>query len=317
MGYWDFQPYVTVAEKKRRAEKAAQRLVKNGRKLEPVQPDGRKVAKTFWGMAWCKHIEGMSDYASRLPRGRSYLTNGMVVHLSIQKGVIEALVSGSELYQIQIKIKAISAAQWEAVKAKCTGQIESVVDLLKGKLAKAVMEHVTSAEEGMFPRVIDVAHDCSCPDSAWLCKHLAAVFYGIGTRLDSDPGLLFKLRGVDADELVCHAVGAQAAPGGAQAGEQGIAEDALAEIFGVEMAGEAVSPVEVKVEAPVAKVVAKAVKAKKKVVRKVVKKAAVKGKKAKDVSENTVMVVTGVDWPAKGRERKARLITRVEERVEG
>lgn len=237
-GYYDggFPEYVPVAERRRRAAQKLAQLRKKGHQPKPVQIEGRGIASTFWGKAWCDHLESHADLANRLPRGRTYVRNGSVIDLQLAEGEVRALVSGSEIYEVKVGIEPLAAVRWKAVRRECGGQIGTVVELLAGKLSSAVMEVLCHRQKGLFPATRELAMSCSCPDGAWLCKHLAAVLYGIGARLDHAPELLFTLRGVDGAELVAAAGKAgslaRAAPGkGAIGGEQ------LAEIFGIELEG--------------------------------------------------------------------------------
>src|SRR5688500_5191590 len=100
MSWYAFRPYVTAAERRRKAARAAAKMTKTGKQLSPITLAGRKIAATFWGKAWCDNLEAYSDYANRLPRGRTYVRNGSVVDLQISEGTVTALVSGSELYRI-------------------------------------------------------------------------------------------------------------------------------------------------------------------------------------------------------------------------
>jgi len=202
MSFYGWRPYVSVAERRAKAKKKIDKLAKQGKKIEPVTNVSAKIANTFWGRAWCEHLEKFSDYENRLPRGRTYVRNGSVCHLSIKEGNIEALVSGSELYNIQISIKPLNAKTWEFVRTQCTGKIGSILELLQGKFSKQVMEIVTDRDKGLFPAPDEIEMSCSCPDWAGMCKHLAAVMYGIGARLDLRPELLFQLRGVDTKDLI-------------------------------------------------------------------------------------------------------------------
>src|ERR1700692_1563968 len=102
MDYWGWKPYVSAAERRRQASKEMAKLAKKARPVSAVIVDGRAIAKTFWGKAWCENLERYSDYANRLPRGRTYVRNGSVVDLQIVKGEVLAFVSGSELYKIKI-----------------------------------------------------------------------------------------------------------------------------------------------------------------------------------------------------------------------
>jgi uncharacterized Zn finger protein len=179
-----------------------QALRKKGVDIQPIEIEGRKIAKTFWGEAWCDHLESFSDYENRLPRGRTYVRNGSVCHLAMTEGKIEAKVSGSEIYNLRVRIKTLPAKKWNGVKERCAGQIGSLLELLQGNLSDNVMEVVTDRKDGLFPLPGEISFDCDCPDWAVMCKHVAAVLYGVGARLDEKPELLFKLRGVNHEELI-------------------------------------------------------------------------------------------------------------------
>jgi uncharacterized Zn finger protein len=202
MSYYGWKPYVPVAKRRAKAEREMKRLAKQGQPIEPVRIAGRSIAHSFWGQAWCEHLEGFSDYANRLPRGRTYVRNGSVCHLHIGSGRIEAIVSGSELYQIQIDIDPLPEGQWQRLRDQCRGRIGSALELLQGRLSKEGMAIVTHREQGLLPKPGEIRMHCSCPDWAGLCKHLAAVLYGVGARLDQQPELLFQLRGVDPQGLI-------------------------------------------------------------------------------------------------------------------
>ena len=238
-GYGGWAPYVPVAERRRKAARAAERLRKQGQVLAPVTIAGRAIATTFWGRAWCDNMESYRDYESRLPRGRTYVRNGSVLDLQIAPGQVTALVNGSELYRIAISIKQVPAAAWRRICTDCAGRIESLVELLQGMFSKGVMERLCRQENGLFPRPSDIRFACSCPDHASMCKHVAAVLYGVGARLDHEPELLFRLRAVDETELVA-GIGrelpiAKAAPA---AGKVLHADD-VAALFGLNMAAAA------------------------------------------------------------------------------
>src|SRR5258708_6518956 len=95
--YYGFKPYVSVAQRQAKAKREMARLAKKGQKIEPIQIEGRKIADSFWGKAWCDNLESYSDFSNRLPRGRTYVRNGSVVNLHIEPGTVTAHVSGSEL----------------------------------------------------------------------------------------------------------------------------------------------------------------------------------------------------------------------------
>ncbi len=202
MSYGGWPPYVPVAQRRAKALKKMAKLKKKGKDIQPILIEGKTIAKTFWGKGWCKHLEQFSDYSNRLPRGRTYVRNGSVCHLKIHKGKIEAIVSGSEFYNITIKIQSLADKKWKKIQQQCSGQIGTMLELLQGKLSDRVMDVVTHPTEGLFPLSDEIKLDCNCPDWALLCKHLAAVLYGVGARLDEDPELLFLLRGVDHTDLI-------------------------------------------------------------------------------------------------------------------
>ena len=231
--YYGFRPYVPVSQRRAEASREVARRIKKGESVSPVHIEGNKIASTFWGKAWCTNLEGYSDYANRLPRGRSYVRNGSVVNLKIAKGRIKALVSGSQLYEIQIDIAAQPKKNWSALKEQCAGKVGTLVELLQGKLSKAVMELVTDRDQGLFPKPREIKMQCSCPDYADMCKHIAAVMYGVGNRLDSSPEMLFMLRAVDHMELIEQAI--PTAPFGTRTSAPTIAASDLGDIFGIEI----------------------------------------------------------------------------------
>ena len=207
------------------------KLRKQGKDIQPIEIEGRAIARSFWGKRWCEHLESFSDYANRLPRGRTYVRNGSVCHLAIHTGRIDAIVSGSELYDVTIRIDKLKAAVWKSVKSRCSGQIGSMLELLQGKLSRQVMSVVTDRERGLFPKPGEIRFDCTCPDWASMCKHVASVLYGVGSRLDDRPESLFLLRGVDTEELIATEM---TLPGEATTDDV-LADDALAGIFGIDL----------------------------------------------------------------------------------
>lgn len=228
--YW--RPYVPVAQRRAKARKKMEKLRKKGETIQPVEIEGRTIARSFWGKAWCEHLESFSDYENRLPRGRTYARNGSVCHLAIEPGRIEAMVSGSSLYKIKIDIKPLKPAIWKTIKKQCGGQIGSMLELLQGRLSDQVMSIVTDQKKGLLPLPGQISLGCNCPDWAKMCKHLAAVLYGVGHRLDQQPDLLFILRGVNAKELIS---GDISLPESRAATSKTIADDQLADIFGVDI----------------------------------------------------------------------------------
>lgn len=230
MAYGSWRPYVSVAQQRANARREMAKLRKKGIAVCPIDIEGRKIARTFWGEAWCDHLEQFSDYANRLPRGKRYVRNGSVCHIEVNTGEINAIVSGSELYAIKITIKPLQSQRWKAIQKHCMGQVGSILELLQGKLSDNVMQVVTHPKSGLFPQPKEIQLDCNCPDWADLCKHLAAVLYGVGALLDKQPELLFKLRGVDNKELVSTDI---ALPTGT--GKRRRLDSDISDVFGIEL----------------------------------------------------------------------------------
>ncbi len=235
MGRYD--RYVTVAERQAKAAKKMEKLKKQGMEISPVDLQGRrKIAKTFWGCGWCEHLEKFSDYDNRLPRGRAYVRNGSVCHLEITAGSIEAIVSGTRIYNVHINIDPLSESKWNKVKEGCSGGIGSLIELLQGKLSENIMSVVTDKNNGLFPLPKEIEFNCSCPDWATMCKHVAAVLYGVGARLDEKPELLFLLRGVNYEELI--SIGAEdvtKAVSGKGGRRRRVAESDISDVFGIDI----------------------------------------------------------------------------------
>jgi uncharacterized Zn finger protein len=237
--YGGWSPYVPVAERKAKARKMMDKLRKQGVDIQPVEAiAGRVIARSFWGKGWCDHLDSFGDYANRLPRGKTYVRNGSVCHLAIGKGKVDAIVSGSSLYSVDIRIAPLAAADWAALKKQCTGRIGSLLELLQGRLSEEIMGIVTDRNKGLFPKPKQITYQCNCPDWAGMCKHIAAVIHGIGARLDDKPELLFLLRGVDHEELIAADAAAAVAvsgKGATRTRRRTLAGDSFGDVFGVEL----------------------------------------------------------------------------------
>ncbi len=208
MSYWGFPRYVSVGEKKQRARRKLEQLKKKNKKIKPIIIEGRTLANTWWGKSWNKNLEGYADYSNRIARGRSYVRCGSVLDLQISEGKVKSLVQGSESspYSVVIKIKALEKSIWRKIKDVCEGKLDSLQELLVGKFPKALGEIFTAHGDGLFPAPKEIDFDCSCPDWADMCKHVAATLYGIGTRLDEDPNLFFALRKIEINDLITETV---------------------------------------------------------------------------------------------------------------
>lgn len=230
-GRW--KPYVPVAQRRKKAVGEQARLEAAGKSTSPVIIKGLAIANTPWGKAWCGHMERFSDYSNRLPRGRTYVRNGSVIDLQITPGNVVARVSGSRIYRTTIIVEPVSRTKWRQICADCSGGVESLVELLQGRLAKAVMDRLCRQADGLLPAPREIRFDCSCPDGASMCKHVAAVLYGVGARLDDQPELLFTLRQVNAVELL--SVAGTDVVTAAGVSERALAEDDIGALFGLDM----------------------------------------------------------------------------------
>jgi len=204
MAYWKFPRYVSVAEKRAKAARKLKQLRKKNPAIRPIVLEGRAIAKTWWGKSWNLNLERYADYSNRIGRGRSYVRHGAVLDLQVSAGQVKSMVQGSRTkpYSVTIKIKGITKTIWKNMKAACAGKLDSLPELLSGKFPKALGEVFTAQGRGLFPSPQEINFDCSCPDWAYMCKHVAATLYGIGTRLDDDACLFFKLRKVKIDDLI-------------------------------------------------------------------------------------------------------------------
>jgi uncharacterized Zn finger protein len=240
MGYGGYDggwpPYVSVAERRVKAEREVAKLRKKGQQLEPVVIEGRTIARTFWGKAWGDNLESYHDLAYRLERGRSYVRNGLVIDLRIAEREVTAMVAGSSIYRVTVGIDPVAAAQWRSICKDCAGGIDSLIELLQGRLSQGVMERLCRQGLGLFPKPKEIRFTCSCPDYASMCKHVAAVLYGVGARLDHQPELLFRLRAVNEKDLVTGLDQALPVAKKGPAGGKVLEADDLSAMFGLDMA---------------------------------------------------------------------------------
>ncbi|MCP4119382.1 MAG: hypothetical protein GY737_29090 [Desulfobacteraceae bacterium] len=236
-----FPKYVSVAEKRAKAEKKLEQLKKKNPDIAPIEIKGRKLAESWWGISWNKNLESYADFSNRIGRGRSYVRHGAVLDLRIEEGRIISLVQGSASrpYKVEISIKKLPPKVWKNIIRECRGEIGSLGLLVEGKLPKAMEAVLTDPENGIFPSPSEIGFDCSCPDWAFMCKHVAATLYGVGARLDQDPSLFFTLRGVKMEALVSQAVKDEAdalIKRAKSKGSKRIIQDAdLSSAFGIDM----------------------------------------------------------------------------------
>ena len=240
MGYWGYPRYVSVAEKRAKAAKKLKQLRKKMPAIQPIAIAGRTLAHTWWGKSWNLNLERYADYSNRIGRGRSYVRHGAVLDLQISPAQVRSLVQGSRAkpYTVIIQIKGIQKKIWQNMKAACAGKLDSLPELLAGSFPKELSDIFMAQGRGLFPSPKEIQFDCSCPDWAYMCKHVAATLYGIGARLDDDPSLFFELRKIKIDDLIQQAVKVQSyklLKRAEKASAPKIAESDLSEMFGIDI----------------------------------------------------------------------------------
>lgn len=177
------------------------------REMHPVVLHDKKLAVNWWGKSWDKNLESYADYSNRIARGKTYIRKGAVLDLQIEKGHVTALVQGSRAkpYKVSVDIDPLSESRKKAILERCGGRIENLESLMSGEIPKDI-EDIFVSRGGLFPSPDEIYFRCSCPDSAYMCKHVAAVLYGIGARFDEDPLLFFELRDFDVSGLIKRSV---------------------------------------------------------------------------------------------------------------
>ena len=239
MSWYYFEPRPKVHERRAAAIRALEQLQQTaGGSLEPVIVEGRKIAQTFWGQAWCDNLEAYRDFEYRLPRGRSYVRNRAVLDLKIEPGKISAKVHGSSLYDITVRIAPLPDARWRQFKQRSAGRIASLIELLKGELSDHVIQQIIDRDAGLFPAPDEITMQCSCLDWAVMCKHVAAAMYGVGHRLDRRPELLFAMRQLDPAQLIEHAAAMAPIPRATTA-QPVLDDNQVADVFGIDLAQDA------------------------------------------------------------------------------
>lgn len=203
--YWDIPMYsqISVEELRAKAEMSSQKATSKGKTMEPVVISGKGISQSWWGQSWCTNLERYADYDNRLSRGKRYVRSGAVIDLKIMKGKILARVQGSRKapYKVEVHISPLKEDACQHIMAACANKIDSLDSLITGNFPNEFKDLFTK-ENGLFPNPREISLQCSCPDWAVMCKHVAAVLYGIGARLDDNPFLFFTLRGIDVDQLI-------------------------------------------------------------------------------------------------------------------
>jgi uncharacterized Zn finger protein len=163
-----------------------------------------RFGETWWAARWIAVLESF-DIGARLQRGRSYARHGQVLSIDIEKGVVSARVQGSRRapYKVAVTIGQLKPAEWRRVTDRIAGQAIFAAKLLAGEMPQDIEEAFTTAGVSLFPeKSRELVTACSCPDWSNPCKHVAAVYYLLGEEFDRDPFLLFRLRGLEREELM-------------------------------------------------------------------------------------------------------------------
>jgi uncharacterized Zn finger protein len=184
-----------------------------------AQSRGGTFGKSWWARRWIEVLESF-DIGARLHRGRAYARRGQVLSIEIGRGTASAEVQGSRPtpYQVRIKVETLSRANWRRLAQALGRQALFAAKLLAGKMPEDIENAFQAAGLSLFPgKSKDLRTECSCPDWSNPCKHIAAVYYLLGEEFDRDPFLIFRLRGLEREELVGLIGGAAALKGKSKA----------------------------------------------------------------------------------------------------
>lgn len=194
---------MNAEELQKKARESVLSAKNKGKTMHPIVIEGKGIAKSWWGQAWCKNIEQYADYASRIERGKRYVRSGAVVDLVIKSGKVFARVQGTRKtpYKVEIKISPLKEENCDQIIERCGSQIETLQELVNGNFPTELQD-IFTGEHGLFPTPREISFNCSCPDWALMCKHVSAALYGIGVKLDENPFLFFELRGIDANRFI-------------------------------------------------------------------------------------------------------------------
>ena len=188
---WEHNYYPTARPKE----------VKDGIKAKSQRGD---IGETWWSRRWISVLESF-HMGARLGRGRSYARRGQVVSIEVGPGVVTAKVQGTRgrPYSVTIRLTPLSDEQWESATGAMASRAIFAAKLLSGEMPRNIEEAFDEAGMALLPtKVKDLRTDCSCPDWANPCKHIAAVYYLLAERFDEDPFLIFKLRGRTRDDMI-------------------------------------------------------------------------------------------------------------------
>ena len=210
--FYDSRSYIYQSNRNflEQLRKSADATISRNRDYQPVRLDAnaRKICKSWWGIAWCRNLERYADWENRIARGKTYLKAGAVVDLKINGGKINAKVQGNRRrpYDIEIIIDPIKPRAQTKIERQAVGKIQNLESLINGTFPEDLKE-LFFERDGLFPAPKEIHFNCNCPDWANMCKHVTAVLYGIGVRLDDDPLYFFQMRAIDVDDFISKVVG--------------------------------------------------------------------------------------------------------------
>lgn len=198
----DFQPRLKAADLEHLAVTRLAELQAAGEELHPVINTTRKLAKNFWGSTWMKQLAHCESGGMCLAPGRTLLRHGCVLDVHVDGGSISARISAEELYEVHLQLAPLDEERLEQLSCRCGNHINSLLALLEGKVDTEVLQLLCDPENGLLPTPADWHMHCSCPDWAEPCPHAAAAIYAAGCLIDTNPGLLFTLRGIEPTALL-------------------------------------------------------------------------------------------------------------------
>ncbi len=194
---------LSAAEKKNRLERAQAQLLAADPEIAPLHLRHKtKLAASFWGRAWCRHLEIFHELDYRFSAGRTLLRAGAVLDLRCRETLLAAWVFDLEFYKVTIRFEPLDPAKWARFVGKAQGQVSSLLDLLAGKVPDSLAQLIADPSWGLFPESSELCFSCTCLDHASLCVHVSACLYGIGVRGDESAGLFFALRRVNPQEII-------------------------------------------------------------------------------------------------------------------
>ncbi|MBR1375137.1 MAG: SWIM zinc finger family protein [Cardiobacteriaceae bacterium] len=204
MSFYGQYRKLSQAELKEKARNTIEKLRSKGQELQPVEITGRHIATSWWAKAWVDNLDRYADWDYRVDRGKSYVRANCVIDLRVSRGKILGQVIGtrSNPYQVHISIDPMHKANIQTLLDSINQKAESLEKLILGDFPETLKDKLYAAKDGIFPSVDEIHLSCNCPDYADLCKHAASVLLSLAPRIDSNPTVLFELRGIDMNDFI-------------------------------------------------------------------------------------------------------------------